>query len=152
MEGSATARGGPPRQTGPWYGRDGDRIRFERQARSFPGLRPIKVKGDLIYYLRLEVPHYESRQVEIQFHQESYRPDVFVDGPISPHRFDDADRTLCIWCWKDPSEKCWVFRDGLLVLINHIQAHLFREAWWRETGEWLGPEIRHAAPKEPVRE
>src|SRR2546422_7956217 len=31
-------------------------------------------------------------------------------------------------------------------------AHLFREAWWRETDEWLGPEAPHApAPKERTR-
>jgi hypothetical protein len=35
-----------------------------------------------------------------------------------------------------------VFEDGLLALINHIQAHLFRKAWWREHDEWLGPERR----------
>ncbi|MGA9762637.1 MAG: hypothetical protein WBQ14_09455 [Gaiellaceae bacterium] len=151
MEGSATARGGPPRQTGPWYGRDRDRICFEWSARGFQGLRPVKSGGDLTYYLQLDVPHYEQRQVEIQFRHGSYMPHVFVDGLTSPHRFTDDD-SLCVWCWKDPIEKCWVFRDGLLVLINHIQAHLFREAWWRETGEWLGPEVRHATPKEPVRE
>jgi hypothetical protein len=150
MEGSATARGGPPRQTGPWYGRDRDRILFERQARGFPGLR--SVKGGGTYRIQIEVPHYEHRQVEIQFRKGSQTPHIFADGPISPHRFDDDDGSLCIWCWKDPDEKCWVFREGLLVLINHIQAHLFREAWWRETGEWLGPEIRHAAPKELVKE
>jgi hypothetical protein len=43
-----------------------------------------------------------------------------------------------------------VFADGLLVLLNYIQAHLFREAWWREKGEWLGPEAPHSPPKEPV--
>lgn len=57
-----------------------------------------------------------------------------------------------MWCPWDPPEEKWVFRDGLLALLNHIQAHLFREAWWRETGEWLGPEAPHGAPKEPVKE
>ena len=44
------------------------------------------------------------------------------------------------------------FHDGLLVLLNYIQAHLFREAWWREKGEWLGPEAPHGPPKEHVTE
>jgi hypothetical protein len=41
-----------------------------------------------------------------------------------------------------------VFEDGLLALLNHIQAHLFREAWWREHGVWLGPQAPHGPPKE----
>jgi hypothetical protein len=50
-----------------------------------------------------------------------------------------------------------VFEDGLLMLINLIQAHLFKEAWWRETGgreggEWLGPEAPHDLPKDTVQE
>jgi hypothetical protein len=31
-----------------------------------------------------------------------------------------------------------VIEDGLLVLLGLIGLHLFREAWWRETGEWPG--------------
>jgi hypothetical protein len=41
-----------------------------------------------------------------------------------------------------PGEK-WLFEDGLVALLGLTAAHLFREAWWRETGEWLGPEIGH---------
>lgn len=78
-------------------------------------------------------------------------PRIYVDGPTeSPHRY--GERELCIWYPRDPPERRWVFEDGLLVLINLIQAHLFREAWWREKGEWLGPEAPHAVPKEPVTE
>jgi hypothetical protein len=64
-----------------------------------------------------------------------------------PHR-------LCIWDPDDPDENRWVFKDGLLVLMGLIAAHLFREAWWRETGEWLGPEAGHppmAASRKRVR-
>ena len=36
--------------------------------------------------------------------------------------------------------------DGLLTLVRYAQLHLFREAWWRETGEWVGEEAGHAPP------
>jgi hypothetical protein len=82
-----------------------------------------------------------------------------VDGPEwpegSPHRY--GPRRLCVWYPSDPDQQKWVFDDGLLMLINLIQAHLFEEAWWRETGgrddgEWLGPEAPHDPPKDPVEE
>jgi len=98
------------------------------------------------------VPFYEPRNVEIRF-TGSYRvPRILVDGPSSPHRYKTDGDSLCIWHPQDPPEQKWVFEDGLLALLNHIQAHLFREAWWRETGEWLGPEAPHVPVKEPVRD
>jgi hypothetical protein len=57
-----------------------------------------------------------------------------------------------MWYREDPPEEKWVFEDGLMMLINYIQAHLFREAWWRETGEWLGPAVSHGPPKEEMQE
>jgi hypothetical protein len=140
-----TRRGG-----GPWYGRDRDCILFDGPARAFPGLRVIKSKGRRTYRLRLDVPYYEPRNVEIRFENWSRVPSIFVDGPSSPHRYKEDGDCLCIWDPRDPLEQRWVFQDGLLALINHIQAHLFREAWWRETGEWLGPEAPHSRVKEPV--
>jgi hypothetical protein len=99
----------------------------------------------------MEVPYYEPRHIEIRFEQWSRSPKVFVDGPTdSPHRYSDG--SLCMWYPDDPPEQRWVFPDGLLALLNYIQAHLFREAWWRETGEWLGPEAPHGPPKEPASE
>jgi hypothetical protein len=99
----------------------------------------------------MEVPHYEPRNVEIRFENWSRAPKVFVDGSDdSPHRYSDG--SLCMWHPSDPPEQRWVFSDGLLALLNHVQAHLFREAWWRETGEWLGPEAPHSPPKAPVTE
>lgn len=95
----------------------------------------------------MEVPHYEARNVEIRFEKWSKSPLVRVDGPASPHRYGDG--TLCMWYPPDPSEEKWVFDDGLLALLNHIQAHLFREAWWREHGVWLGPQAPHGPPKQP---
>jgi hypothetical protein len=94
----------------------------------------------------MEVPHYELRNVEIRFEKWSKIPLVRVDGPGSPHRYPDG--TLCMWYPPDPSEEKWVFEDGLLALLNHVQAHLFREAWFREHGVWLGPQAPHGPPKE----
>jgi hypothetical protein len=99
-----------------------------------------------VYRLRIEVPHYDARSVDVRFEKWSRVPDIRVDGPSSPHRF--PDESLCIWYPEDPPEQKWMFEDGLLALLNHVQAHLFREAWWRETGEWLGPEAPHTPPKE----
>jgi hypothetical protein len=101
----------------------------------------------------MAVPYYESRLVEIRFTDWARTPKVFVDGPKeSPHRYPDG--SLCMWYPEDPPEQKWVLDDGLLALLNYIQAHLFREAWWRENGPpWLGPEAPHEPPpKESVTE
>jgi hypothetical protein len=121
-------------------------------ARGFPGLQVPRPGGaGRVYRVRMEVPYYKPREVEIRFEGWARTPKVFVDGPNeSPHRYPDG--SLCIWYPRDPPEQRWVFSDGLLVLLNYIQAHLFREAWWRERGEWLGPEAPHGEPKEPVNE
>jgi hypothetical protein len=107
-------------------------------------------KPGRIYRFALPVPFYETRRVEIRFEKASPRtPRAYVDGPSSPHRYPDG--SLCIWYPLDPPDERWVFDEGLMVLINYIQAHLFREAWWRETGEWLGPQVPHDPPKSEVR-
>ena len=92
------------------------------------------------YHVLLDVPHYEEHRVEILFsRQASTLAKITADGPSdSPHRYGDG--LLCIWYPDDPASERWVFEDGLLVLLGMTTAHLFREAWWRETGEWLGPE------------
>lgn len=104
-----------------------------------------------MYLVRMDVPHYEPRNVEIRFQRGSYVPVISADGPVSPHRYDDTG-SLCLWHPDAPPEEKWVFEDGLMALLNQVQAHLFREAWWRETGEWLGPEAPHGPPKNPVDE
>jgi hypothetical protein len=32
-----------------------------------------------------------------------------------------------------------------VALLDAIAIHLFKEAWWREHREWLGPEAPHLA-------
>lgn len=48
-----------------------------------------------------------------------------------------------MWDQRDSPDQRWLFDDGLVALIGYVIAHLFREAWWRETGKWLGPEAPH---------
>jgi hypothetical protein len=78
-------------------------------------------------------------------------PRVFVDGPAdSPHRYSDG--SLCMWYPRDPIELRWSRRAGAAPLVGCIALHLVREQWWRETSEWIGPEVLHAAPpKQPGR-
>ena len=59
------------------------------------------------------------------------------------HRTATRNNSLCMWFPEDPIDCRWVFEDGLLNLIGLAMAHLFREAWWRETGEWAGEEVGH---------
>lgn len=124
-------------------------MRFERNVNSyFPEISRSTVTSGCDagrrYRLVVDVPHYEARHVEILFQKQSPKvPRVKVDGPKeSKHRYPGG--YLCMWYKDDPLENRWDFDDGLLALIIHIIAHLFREAWWRETGEWLGPEIEHS--------
>jgi hypothetical protein len=146
------ARGGKrpgKRRGGPWYGEFRERLVFERGARqAFLSLRTKfgRGAGGYSHTVDVEVPGYEPRQLRISFdrgHLET--PRVFSDGPTeSKHRFSDG--SLCMWYPPDPLEQRWVREDGLLELIGHAIQHLFREAWWRETGHWLGAEAPHRPP------
>lgn len=131
---------------GPWYGTDRDRLLFERGAKhAFPSLRSKTCrKVGRCYTLEVEVPSFGTERIEIRFAKTAPEtPAVRVlDAPAnSPHRYDDG--TLCMWYPLDDEESRWVFEDGLLSLIGLTIAHLFREAYWRETNEWLGPEAPH---------
>ena len=53
-----------------------------------------------------------------------------------------------MWYPRDPIDLRWARRDGAAALVGCITLHLIREQWWRETGEWLGPEAPHAVQPE----
>jgi hypothetical protein len=74
-------------------------------------------------------------------------PIVMADGPTrSRHRFYwTRPSSLCLWYAGDPPSMRWTLRDGLVGLIDLSRVHLVKEAWWRVTGEWPGPE-RHREP------
>ena len=134
---------------GPWYSRFDELMRFELGVDiQFSGVIAKNCrKGKKVwreYQLAIEVPTYNIRQVTIKVFPSEYKtPKVTVDGGASdsPHRYEDG--RLCMWYSWDPRNNRWVFEDGLLSLLVLIQAHLFREAWWRENDEWLGPEKPH---------
>ena len=141
-------KGPRKRYGGPWYGNDSRCAFFEHGVKQqFPTLRGITrksgSKAGRTYKALLDVPHYEQRQVEIFFSKQTPSlAKITADGPTdSPHRY--SERELCIWYPGDLDSEKWVVEDGLLMLLGLIIAHLFREAWWRETGEWLGPEKGH---------
>lgn len=144
------ARGKSP--GGPWYGEFRRRLTFEHEARRVyadVGGRLGRHGGleGFIYRLTVDVPTYERRKLTIVFPRRYPRsPRIFADGPIvNRHRFDDG--SLCMWYWRDPPDLRWTFDQGLLDLVNHAILHLFKEAWFLDTGEWLGDEIIHD-PKE----
>ena len=137
---------GPPnRNKGPWYGLTVVRLNFERGVKSqFPNLTGGRVKGGYEYRVTMPVSYYEPRKTRIRFNGMANIPSVFVDGlQDSPHRYPND--SLCMWYPDDPVEHRWVFDDGLLALLGLVMAHLFKEAWWQETGEWLGEEVPHGA-------
>lgn len=122
----------------------------------YPDIRISKNANRLSYELNLEVDTYEPRHVTI-FFEAGYLPEevrVFADGlSESPHRY--KGNSLCMWRKKDPPELKWLPEHGLVALIEITRRHLFREAWWRETGgweggEWLGPETHPGEEDEEI--
>lgn len=130
------------------------RAQIESGARhAFSDLRSKRIQGRngprARYTAAVSVPGYDPRRVTIEFdYNQPSRPHVFADGPSgyddSPHRYPERGRTrLCIWYPSDPDDRRWIPEDGLLALFGMTAEHLFKEAWWREHGEWLGDEHPH---------
>lgn len=140
------------RKAQPWYTDIRARLRFERGVwTAYPALRSTAtgrgMRAKVTYSVLVDVPHFEPRRAAIAFANWTAPsvPRISVDGPEqSPHRYDD--RTLCIWYPLDPEDRRWVSDDGLLALIDITRIHLFKEAYWRETGLWVGAEAPHAPP------
>lgn len=150
---------GYPRKPFSWLEDFPKRRRLEQSARlAFPDMFIGRARraGKLydVYILAMDVPGYGHRRVQIEFlHKLGQNPAVFVDGPLgqagSPHRYPERDGSrLCIWYPGDPPDRQWLPEDGLLALLGMIQEHLFKEAYWRENGVWLGEEAPHSPEKE----
>lgn len=148
---------GKRKPSSPWFHNERRRLRLEGPVRrAYPEFVRNRREGDsilaktpslsgLIYSGTLAVPDYPDRQVEILFPRgfTPERVEVRVDGPTeSPHRYPDG--TLCIWYPRDPAKRRWTERRGLVELIDLTAIHLFKEAWWRETDEWIGEEAPHS--------
>lgn len=122
----------------------------------YSDIKVSKSAKQLSYELEIDLETYEARHVTIVF-KTGYLPEgvqVFADGPSeSPHRYKDD--SLCMWRRKDPPELRWLPEHGLVALIEMTRRHLFREAWWRETGgwdggEWLGPQTHPGEEDEEI--
>lgn len=132
----------------PWFQDIPQRALFERGVREAyaitSGSTGRGTNDHVRYWVTVPVPEYETRKLTVTLHN-SFTPilkSVTADGPTeSPHRYDK--HRLCMWHPRDPVERCWIEEDGLLQLLVHVGVHLFKEAWWRETGEWLGDEAPH---------
>lgn len=130
----------------PWFAPPAPRIRFVRDLASLGAVAAPRSKSypdGFQVDLTINPEGIEARQVRIQFARSTPEvPRVLVDGPAdSPHRY--SDNTLCMWYPDDPRERRWVPAYGSADLVTRIAAHLIREAWWRETAEWIGPEVSH---------
>lgn len=141
----------PPRRRRSWFEDWGRRHRIEQAARdAYPDLtyqRQQRRDGAFhVYSAELEVPGYEPCRVSLEFSERAPNDAwVFASGPSnSPHRFATrSGRHLCIWFPSDTPERRWLPDDGLLALFGMVQVHLFKENYWRETGQWVGDEAPH---------
>lgn len=142
------------------------RMRFERDVRRVhPDVvrRPIDrgKNAAVSYRLRVDVPYFEARGIELLFTRTTPLPRViaiYADGPeVSPHRWaprkrdPQRRRPLCIWHPDDPPENQWNPNAGLLSLIALTRVHLFKEGHYVETGEWIGDEVHHVASERKAR-
>lgn len=131
-----------------WFDKPVGRILFLRALTEVPATHQVKSTahpGGFSVSLTLEPLGVPSHHVTITFSRGAPTdPKVAVDGSTdSPHRYSDA--TLCMWYPTDPPERRWNLSDGAGALVANIAAHLIREEWYRNTGEWLGDEVRHGA-------
>lgn len=126
---------------------------LSRSARNtyadFTYRRHQRPTGGVTYSFSATVPveGYEPRHLTVLFdHRYPTIPTVLADGPTeSPHRYRTGkDRShLCLWFPHDPPDRRWVPDDGLLHLFAMATMHLLKEAWWRETNQWVGDEYPH---------
>ena len=150
---------GTPRGPRSWLADLPLRFAEEAAARAaYPTLRyrRLQLRSGLVhrYEVEVPVPGYDTRTVTLEFTEaRAWSPRVYADGPAgwdaSPHRFASrGHRRLCLWYPGDPPARRWIPSDGLLLLLGMISHHLFKEAWWRQTGgrhggEWLGDQYPH---------
>ncbi len=119
---------------------------FEGDAKRHYDLDPVK--GDLFneryaWRARVQVPGYDLTH-SLLIELEEFSVHVTVEdwtGDRLKHTF--GRNRLCMWYPNDPPEKTWQKDDGLLKLLDTAVQHLFKEHYYRETGEWLGEEAPH---------
>ena len=70
-----------------------------------------------------------------------------IVSPPRRQRSEAPNRTVVLARPKDPPDRQWNRADGILKLVDTAVAHLFKELYFRETGEWLGEEVHRDVPK-----
>lgn len=95
----------------------------------------------------VNVPVYDEEHVLRIELDERRAVSVTAEGWRGPMRHTFGANTLCMWFPKDPPDRQWNRADRLLKLVDTAVAHLFKELYFRETGEWLGEEVHRDAKK-----
>ena len=118
----------------------GDHHAFERISTNF------RLQA-FVWRVPVTVPGYEEDYV-LRIELDERRPvSVRAEGWRGPMRHTFGANTLCMWFPKDPPDRQWNRADGMLKLVDTAGAHLFKELYFRETGEWLGEEVHRDVPK-----
>lgn len=129
-----------------WFDRPAHRLQLIAELQAVGAgatqVRPAHHRGGFAVRVVLTPAGLAPHPVTIEFSPNSPNtPWIYAPGPDSPHRYSDG--SLCIWYPRDPPEQRWTWHDGGTALAGHICAHLIREAWWHQTGEWAGEEAPH---------
>ncbi|MBF6603993.1 MAG: hypothetical protein IVW53_00205 [Chloroflexi bacterium] len=118
----------------------GDHYAFERVSTNF------RLQA-YIWLVPVSVPAYDERHVLRIELDERRAVQVTAEGWHGPMRHTFGANRLCMWYPKDPPNRQWNRADGVLKLVDTAVAHLFKELYFRETGEWLGEEVHRDVPK-----
>jgi len=118
----------------------GHHYRFERVSTNF------RLQA-FLWRVPVTVPVYDEGFVLRIELDERHAVRVTAEGWHGPMRHTFGSNTLCMWFPKDPPDRQWNRVDGLLKLVDTAVAHLFKELYFRETGEWLGEEVHRDVPK-----
>ena len=109
-------------------------------------LERVVVGRALVYCGEVSLdPLPNTRRIAIVFNgrPSAVRPIVMADGPRTRrHRFTTyRPMPLCLWYARDAPEMQWRLERGLVELIDITRLHLLREARFRQTRRWRGPEV-----------
>lgn len=118
----------------------GDHYAFERISTNF------RLQA-YVWLVPVTVPAYNERYVLRIELDERRAVQVTAEGWHGPMRHTFGANKLCMWFPKDPPDRQWNRADAVLKLVDTAVAHLFKELYFRETGEWLGEEVHRDVPK-----
>ncbi len=116
-----------------------ERVRADHRMQSF------------VWRVHVTVPVYEvgfALRIELD---EGRAVRIYAEGWAGHLKHTYGGNRLCMWYPQDPIDRRWEREEGLLKLADTAVAHLFKELYYRETGEWLGEEAPHAGPKVEAR-